>query len=194
MGDLNEIIGLSEKEGGCIRPRKQMVAFVSTIDHCGLCDLGFIGSKFTWIYQITSGVQIRERLDRALATLEWMSLYPTAKLHHLSSSVLDHSPLSLHLFQQKKKKRLQKTFRFESMWLKDLRCEKVVKDAWVSGQLVESDWVLQNCLKRCKAESSTWNAIEFGHVGKNIKKLQAKLEWLELQPTSKEVVEALRHT
>ena len=39
MGDLNEIIGLSEKEGGCIRPRKQMANFVSTIDHCGLCDL-----------------------------------------------------------------------------------------------------------------------------------------------------------
>ena len=73
---------------------------MSTIDHCGLCDLGFIGSKFTWLYQTSSGVQIRKRLDRALATLEWMSLYPTAKLHHLSSSVSDHFPLSLHLFQQ----------------------------------------------------------------------------------------------
>ena len=105
IGDFNEIVGLSEKEGGSIRPSKQMADFVSTIDHCGLCDLGFIGSKFTWLYQTTSGVQIRERLDRALATLEWRSLYPTAKLHHLSSSVSNHSPLSLHLFQQRKKRR-----------------------------------------------------------------------------------------
>ena len=168
-----------------------MADFVSAIDHCGLCDLCFIGSKFTWLYQTTSGVQIRERLDRAVATLEWMSLYPTAKLHHLSSSVSDHSPLSLHLFQQRKKKRHRKTFRFESMWLKDMRCEKVVNDAWVSGQVIESDWVLQSYLERCKVELSTWNATKFGHVGKHIKELQAKLEWLELQPMSKEVAEAL---
>ncbi|XP_075654781.1 uncharacterized protein LOC142624945 [Castanea sativa] len=194
IGDFNEIIGLSEKEGGSIRPIKQMAGFVSTIDHCGLCDLGFIGSKFTWLYQTSSGVQIRERLDRALATLEWMSLYPTTKLHHLSSSVSNHSPLSLHLFQQRRKKRHRKIFRFESMWLKDLRCERVVKGAWVSGQVIESDWVLQSCLERCKVELSTWNATEFGHVGKQIKELQEKLEWLELQLLSKEVVEALRHT
>ena len=187
-------MGLSEKEGESIRPRKQMANFVSTIDHCGLCDLGFIGSKFSWLYQTTSGVQIRERLDRALATLEWRSLYPTSKLHHLSSSVSDHSPLSLHLFQQRKKRRHKIFFRFESMWLKDLRCEKVVKDAWESGQLIESDWVFHNCLGRCKVDLSSWNAMEFGHVGRIIRELQTKLEWLEMQPTSTEVVEALTHT
>ena len=156
--------------------------------------MGFIESKFTWLYQTTSGVQIQERLDRVLTTLEWMSLYPIAKLHHLSSSVSDHSPLSHHLFQQRKKRRHTKNFQFESIWLKDLRCEKVVKDAWESGQLIESDWVLHNCLERCKVDLSTWNATEFGHVGRTIMELQMKLEWLELQPTSKEAVEALRHT
>ena len=80
------------------------------------------------------------------------------------------------------------------MWLKDLSCEKVVKDAWESGQLIESDWVLHNCLERCKVDLSTWNDTEFGHVGRTIMELQMKLEWLELQPTSKEAVEALRHT
>ena len=56
IGDFNEIVGLLEKKGGCIRPRKQMEDFVTTIDYCGLCDLGFIGSKFTWLYQTTCGV------------------------------------------------------------------------------------------------------------------------------------------
>ena len=31
IGDFNEIIGLSKKEGSCIRPRKQMEDFVTTI-------------------------------------------------------------------------------------------------------------------------------------------------------------------
>ena len=180
IGDFNEIVGLLEKEGGCIRPRKQMEEFVLTIDYCGLCDLGFIGSKFTWIYQTTFGVRIRERLDRALANLEWRSLYPLAKLHHLSSLVSDQSPLSLHLIQRQKKKRNRKMFRFESMWLKDSRCEKVVKDAWECGQLVGSDWVLQECLEWCKTDLSAWNDYEFGHVGRTIVELQTKLEWSEL--------------
>ena len=68
------------------------------------------------------------------------------------------------------------------MWLKDLRCEQFVKDAWESGQMVGSDFVLQDCLDRCKANLTAWNATEFGHVGRNIVELQTKLEWLELQP------------
>ena len=117
-----------------------------------------------------------------------------AKLHHLSSSVLDHSPLSLHLFQRPKKRRSRNIFIFESMWLKDSRCEKVVNDAWECGQLVGSDWILQECLEWCKADLSAWNDAEFGHVGRNIVDLQTKLEWLELQPISKEIADALRHT
>ena len=37
---------------------------------CDLRDIGFVGPKFTWIYQRADGTQIRERLDRALATSE----------------------------------------------------------------------------------------------------------------------------
>ena len=80
------------------------------------------------------------------------------------------------------------------MWLKDSRCEKVVKDAWECGQLVGSDWVLQECLEWCKTDLSAWNDYEFGHVGRTIVELQTKLEWSKLQPVSKELVEALRHT
>nr|POE91612.1 hypothetical protein CFP56_25654 [Quercus suber] len=71
---------------------------------------------------------------------------------------------------------------------------KKLEDAWESGQLIESDWVLHNCLERCKVDLSSWNASEFVHLGRTIRELQTKLEWLEMQPTSKEVVEALRHT
>ena len=80
------------------------------------------------------------------------------------------------------------------MWLKDSRCEKVVKDAWECGQLVGSDCVLQEYLERCKANLSAWNDSEFGHVGRNTMELQTKLEWIELQLVSNEILEVLRHT
>ena len=104
--DFNEITGLIKKEGRHARPRRQMENITDAINHCGFREVAFIGPKYTWWYQRSNGKQIRERLDRALATKEWMDLFPTTKLHHLSSSASDHSPLSLHLVLKKKQKKM----------------------------------------------------------------------------------------
>lgn len=97
IGDFNEITKLSEKEGGSMRPRKQMELFLDAINHCGLQGVGFVGPKFTWLYQRADGVQIQERLDRALASQNSLDIFLTTKLYHLSSSTSDHSPVSLHM-------------------------------------------------------------------------------------------------
>ena len=72
-------------------------------------------------YQRRDDTQIRECLDRALASSDWHLLFPTAKLHHKSSSISDHNPLLLQLFSKKKRQKFKKLFKFESMWLKDER-------------------------------------------------------------------------
>ena len=65
-------------------------------------------------------MQIRERLDRAMATPKWIDLFPEANLYHLTSSVSDHSPLALRMTKTKRRnKKIKKSFRFESMWLRD---------------------------------------------------------------------------
>ena len=65
IGDFNELVGLSEKESGASRPASQMERFKEVIDVCGLKDLGFIGPRFTWLYQKFNGTQIRERVSKA---------------------------------------------------------------------------------------------------------------------------------
>ena len=194
IGDFNEITGLSEKKGGSMRPRRQMEIFVEAINHCGLREVNYIGPRFTWIYQLKDGEQIRERLDRALATQEWMDLFPTAKLHHLSSSASDHSLLCLHLVHRQRRRKARKLFIFESMWLKDRRCEEVVKAAWVEKEMVATNRVLERCLERCRVDLSAWNKSEFGHVGRKISNLQRRLEGLELLPASTEQIRELKST
>ena len=98
VGDFNEIKFQSEKEGGAPRPNWQMARFNDSINFCGLKEVSFVGPSFTWLYQIRDGSQIRERLDRALASSDWHSLFPSAKLFHKSSSASDHNPLVLHFF------------------------------------------------------------------------------------------------
>ena len=108
-----------EKEGGSNKPRQQMANFVDAVNWCGLRDIGFIGPKFTWLYERSDGFQIREQLDKALAGTNWVNLFPMACLHHLTSSASDHSPLALQFVRKINAKKTKNLFRFKSMWLKD---------------------------------------------------------------------------
>ena len=61
--DFNEIVKQSEKLGGRLRPHGQMQLFCEVLDECGLMDIGFKGSPFTWSKHYSSGVLIWVRLD-----------------------------------------------------------------------------------------------------------------------------------
>ena len=100
IGNFNEITRDSQKEGGSSQPRWQMKIFTDTLNWCGLHDLGFVRPSFTWLYQRANRGQIRERLDKALASLAWGVRFQEAKLFHLTCRASDHSPLSLHFFMK----------------------------------------------------------------------------------------------
>ena len=194
IGDFNEIMSMSKKEGRSSRPRQQLANFVETINLCGLRDIGFVGPRFTWIYETRDGRQIRERLDCALATMEWVNLFPRAKLHHLTNSALDHSPLLLHLDRRVSKKKMKKLFRFESMWLKEPQCEEIVQNAWSDGIIAQSDFPLVSCINQCRMLLEAWNKNVFGQIGRKINEIQKHLEWLELQPASLGNIQDMRDT
>ncbi|XP_075655225.1 uncharacterized protein LOC142625458 [Castanea sativa] len=145
-----------------------MQRFVDTINWCGLKDLGFIGPKFTSLYQQQNGTQIRERLDRGLATVDWIDRFPSAKLYHHTSSASDYCPLYLQFKEKRKVKRYGKKFKFEAMWLKNSNCEDVVTSAWEEGILIGSDYPIECCLDNYQRKLEVWNRNEFGHMGNNI--------------------------
>ena len=134
MRDFNKIMHAKEKVGGGVRPEGQMRCFRETINKCRLRDMGFVGSNYTWSRRLGSRGWVRERLDRALVSTDWVGVFSRVKLHHLSNSVTDHSILVLKETspprQQRRKARL---FRFEPMWLEDERYKKVVEEAWERG-------------------------------------------------------------
>lgn len=79
-GDFNEIIKTHEKIGGKPRPNGQMQDFRDVLDECGFIDMGFVGNKFTRYKNYLNGNTIWERLDRAVATQDWMNLFPASKV------------------------------------------------------------------------------------------------------------------
>lgn len=68
MGDYNELMHASEKEGGNTRPEGQMKLFQDTINRCNLRDMGYNGLAFTWRRRLGNRWWVQEQLDRALVS------------------------------------------------------------------------------------------------------------------------------
>ena len=89
---------------------------------------------------------------------------------------------------------MDRVFRFESIWLKDPRCQAIVEEAWDEGLYGRSGDVLNRCLESWGARLEVWNGSQFGNVGKKVVELQKKLEWLELQPSTPNMIRSLKNT
>ena len=74
-----------------------MQCFRDAVDVCILIDLGFQGRKWTFEKKVAGGTFTRVRLDRALGSTEWCSLFPYAGLTHYIAATSDHGPIHLEL-------------------------------------------------------------------------------------------------
>ena len=69
IGDLNEITGNHEKDGGAIRHASTFLQFNNMIANCGLLEFPSKGNTLSWSGK-TQGQTVRCRLDRALGNVE----------------------------------------------------------------------------------------------------------------------------
>jgi len=109
-----------------------MQGFRDALDYCHLKDLGFNGFPYPWCNRRPGAQNTWIRLDRGVATIEWILRFPTTQIHHLEAFHSYHKPLLLCSdYEFKQFYRKGRPFRFEAMWLKDSTCEEVIKIHWV---------------------------------------------------------------
>ncbi|XP_075653882.1 uncharacterized protein LOC142624234 [Castanea sativa] len=180
IGDFNEVLSVTEKEGGVGRACRQIENFRECLKDTGLRDLRYTGSWFTWAGERRGYGCIWERIDRALGTIEWRNKFLQARLFHIANLASDHCVLLLRLDQcaRQADKRV-KLFHFEAMWLKHEQCEEVVKEAWETGLQSGRVNPIESCLEGCRIALTKWYSQVFGHVGKKLKQVQRKLQTLE---------------
>ena len=73
------------------RPRGQMEAFRDAIEDCRLADLGFVGPRYTWNNGQENENFVMERLDRAMANVEWHDLFPVHRVDVLAARSSNHA-------------------------------------------------------------------------------------------------------
>lgn len=92
MGDFNDILLPSEQRGG-VFSLVRAEAFSGVLNDCGLMDLEFVGSKFTWQKNCVGGRLISCRPDRGLGDHNWRMTFPEGTIEHLWRRHSDHSPI-----------------------------------------------------------------------------------------------------
>ena len=95
LGDFNELLTVVEKKGCLTRSESQMKKFRDTLGVCGLRDLGFRGSPYTWCNQRLGTARTFERLDRCVATVVWQQCFTRYEVSHIIPPVSDHLMLKL---------------------------------------------------------------------------------------------------
>ena len=173
-GDFNEIMRNSKKLGGSNRNQAQMQLFRDVADECGFIDLGYEGPWHTWQKHFFAGNSIWERLDRALATNDWLLRFAGTKVHHLQADSSDHSPLWTDLagleFQA-----VTKPFRFEEAWLSDHTCSEVVEASWEAREVDDPATKVMRKIERCGRELKIWERDHFGNIRKSLKEKRKEL-------------------
>jgi hypothetical protein len=125
--DFNSVLDQTEKIGGRPVASSSHCPFKSFIEHFGMIDVGSVGNPFTWSNNRQGLENIKERLDRGLASPSWFHLHPDFSLIHLLAHNLDYNLISLST--NTSSCFLPTSFRFEEFWSKDPSCEHVIETA-----------------------------------------------------------------
>ncbi|PNX81632.1 endonuclease/exonuclease/phosphatase family protein, partial [Trifolium pratense] len=95
IGDFNDLLSQEDKVGNHPHPNWLCTGFRNAVSDCDLTDIQLEGHRFTWIKSRGTPHVIEERLDRAMASSDWLALFPEVKLTNLVASHSDHSPILL---------------------------------------------------------------------------------------------------
>ncbi|XP_023912492.1 uncharacterized protein LOC112024084 [Quercus suber] len=156
-----------------------MEEFREAINCCSFKDLGFCGPEYTWC-NMQEGVHRRcLRLDRALATQDWINHYKDIRVHHLVASTSDH--VALLISDSFALNKPQRRFQFEAMWTRRDECRDIIKEAWTGSVRADNPCDIVASLKRCVDDLSKWNKAVFGNVPRQIQKKRNVLNDLVLK-------------
>ncbi|KAL9671942.1 hypothetical protein QQ045_009516 [Rhodiola kirilowii] len=167
VGDFNEISRFSESTSSNLSRRGYMERFRQVLSDCGLMDLEYEGSKFTYSNKRQGLDEIQCRLDRAVGNDLWVHNYPNSIIQHLVSHHSDHCPLLLNIDEGEIVQ--ERPFRFESMWMRDAGLVEIVNNSWnFSGNMHDK-------LSQLSQQLKAWNKKSFGKVGYHLKRLKEEL-------------------
>ncbi|KAL9243847.1 hypothetical protein vseg_017686 [Gypsophila vaccaria] len=175
MGDFNQIESIDDKMGGSQTYTRDMEAFASWMECCGLVDMGFSGPRFTWSDSWDTGRRLMKRLDRAYANTTWRLVFPEALAINLPRRSSDHLPL-LMKFEDRGGATYSREnrFKFEAAWQNHSDFKHCLAESWDTNA---NSW--QENIKSCSDSISLWARTVFQSIIRRKKRIQARLNGIQ---------------
>ncbi|XP_027118540.1 uncharacterized protein [Coffea arabica] len=170
-GDFNVISNAEERTGGSPANARNMEEFNAAIGTCGLEEVPFDGSLFTW----TNG-RVWQRLDRALMNRDWADGYALSHVSHLSRGRSDHAPLLITAHSASHQK---SSFKFLNVWQRHTGFMDVVRQGWAMPVEGVGMPKFYNKLRAVKCCLQAWNVQVFGNIFNKVKEAEAVLKQRE---------------
>ncbi|KAL4332119.1 hypothetical protein GQ457_07G022500 [Hibiscus cannabinus] len=184
LGDTNMVVSQEEKLGGLPVNSNQANCLLEFMNCSGLMELPLKGGNFTWSNKRENEVNILEKIDRCLFSLEWNSLFPKSMGFMDAAIGSDHCPITL-LLQGIKRKR-KKEFKFEARWLEEEECKKNVEKEWASTESISNHQsLLHKKLKATGIKLSKWSFKKYGKERQRSQELRKLIAQAQDKPLSK---------
>lgn len=139
--------------------------------------LGFTGTLFTWSNHQDGHNLIRQRLDRGMASSQWIHLFPSFSILHFPASSSDHNPLLLDTAQSANF--LFRPFKFEEFWTHHPDCYAMINLAWSPNCYGSPRHILNQKLRSTKVALKSWNRLSFGNILNQLHSLTSQLDALQ---------------
>ncbi|XP_019183336.1 PREDICTED: uncharacterized protein LOC109178201 [Ipomoea nil] len=175
-GDFNSVTSREETMNYVSFSAQRSSDFVNWIQDEGLIDMGFAGSRLTWVKDGSTDSLKGARLDRALCNFDWRGCFPDAMVEHLPRVASDHAPLLIRL-QGRQRPNNVSPFLFQAAWTTHCDLPEVVSRTW------NSDTSLADNIQRVTEGLTNWNKEEFGNVHIRKRNLLARLGGIQRATT-----------
>lgn len=180
MGDFNEILYNSEKQGGRPRTQRQLQAFHDVLSECELQDMGFTGDLYTW-----QRGQIRERLDRAVANIQWSNMFPQSAVINSEMTRSDHRPIVMDTQYLAPTQGGRSKKRFEARWLQEDTVEEMIKASWARAKARGVGSTFLEKVNDVHQDLHKWDKEVLKKPEKRMADLKRELERLRRGPMTK---------
>jgi hypothetical protein len=185
LGNFNEVLHRHEHVGVQERSHAQIAGFRDVVDVCGLQDLVYEGTSWTYVKKVMGGSYCQVRLDRALATGTWCMRFPGATISHLTAAWSVHCPILLSWEVRDstdQRRQGKKLFCYEITWERHDEFESTLKEVWNRLGTASTLSELQQKIETVTNSLQNWGTNIFGNVRLEIFKLREDLKRRREEP------------
>ncbi|XP_074266601.1 uncharacterized protein LOC141589880 [Silene latifolia] len=166
LGDFNVVRDALERVSNTPPCLADILDFNSCLLKCGLDDINSTECDMTWTNNQDIETLVWSKLDRALANTQWMAQFPTSAALFLPSSVSDHSPGIVTVFEDK---HVGPRFSFLNCWVDHPNYHDYVQKAWQTPFHGSKFFTLFSKLKHVRTQMKVLHKQSFTQIQQRVR-------------------------